>query len=64
MKLNKIADKGIAFNLLTSYVDYKDDNLFYADPGEYIDFCKKELSNKVNLYHDYDLYEWTLLVLK
>ena len=44
-------------------------NDYYLDieekiPNEYIDFCKKELSSKVNLYHDYDLYEWTLIVLK
>lgn len=64
LNMFKYSDKGMAFNLLTSYVDYEDDNLFYGNPGEYIDFCKKEFSSKVNLYHDYDLYEWTLIVLK
>ncbi|MGD1845987.1 MAG: methyltransferase domain-containing protein [Salibacteraceae bacterium] len=56
--------KGIAFNLLTSYVDYRAENLYYADPSEYFDFCKTELSRYVTLIHDYPLYEWTILVKK
>lgn len=56
--------KGIAFNLLTKYVDFEADNLYYADPGYCFDFCKTELSKKVNLLHDYPLYEWTITVLK
>lgn len=54
--------KGLAFNLLTTYVDWKQENLFYADPLEYFDFCKRNLSRNVSLIHDYPLYEWTMLV--
>jgi SAM-dependent methyltransferase len=54
--------KGIAFNLLTSYVDWKAENLFYADPNNFFDFCKRHLSRHVTLVHDYALFEWTLLV--
>lgn len=54
--------RGLAFNLLTSYVDWKQDTLFYADPSEYFDFCKRQLSRYVTLVHDYPLYEWTILV--
>jgi SAM-dependent methyltransferase len=63
--LQKLAEKttpGLAFNLLTTYVDWKQENLFYADPMEFFDFCKKNLSRKVTLIHDYPLYEWTMLV--
>jgi hypothetical protein len=63
--LQKLAVKttrGLAFNLLTTYVDWKQENLFYADPMEFFDFCKKNLSRKVTLIHDYPLYEWTMLV--
>lgn len=56
--------KGIAFNLLTKYVDFEAENLYYADPAFYFDFCKTELSRYVTLVHDYPLYEWTLLVKK
>jgi SAM-dependent methyltransferase len=54
--------RGVAFNLLTSYVDWRKDDLFYAPPEEFFAFCKNELSRFVTLVHDYPLYEWTLLV--
>ena len=56
--------KGLAFNLLTSYVDWRKDDLFYADPGRFFHFCRSELSRYVTLVHDYPLYEWTILVHK
>jgi hypothetical protein len=56
--------RGFAFNLLTSYVDWRKDDLFYADPGEYFSFCRQELSRYVTLLHDYPLYEWTIAVLR
>jgi SAM-dependent methyltransferase len=62
--LNENSTKGFAFNVLTSYVDYKEPNLYYADPMYFFDFCKRNFSNKVSLLHDYDLWEWTILVKK
>ena len=56
--------RGLAFNLLTSYVDWKAENLFYADPRDYFDFCKTKLSRFVTLHHDARLYEWTMLVTR
>ena len=60
----EFSNKGIAFNLLTSFVDYEADNLYYGSPTHFFDFCKKKFSNKVTLIHDYDLYEWTNIVFK
>lgn len=54
--------RGLAFNLLSTYVDWRDDNLFYADPKSFFDFCRTELGRYVSLLHDYPLYEWTMLV--
>lgn len=54
--------RGLAFNLLTSHVDWRADRLFYADPADYVDFCKTRLSRYVTLSHDYGLFEWTMLV--
>lgn len=54
--------QGFAFNLLTTFVDYRQDNLFYADPAAFFAFCKREISPYVTLVHDYPLYEWTMLV--
>lgn len=55
--------KGVSFNLLTSFVDWKAKDLYYADPSKYFNFCKS-ISKYVTLIHDYPLYEWTILVRK
>lgn len=55
---------GMAFNLMTTRVDWRSDDLFYADPAAYLDFCRRELSSHVQLEQDYGLYEWTMLVLR
>lgn len=65
-QLNSLAIKGFAFNMLTSYSDKEKmrDYLFYADPAEWFQFCKLNFSRNVALLHDYDLYEYTILVRK
>lgn len=55
--------RGFAFNLLTTYVDWRQDGLFYADPAELFTFCRTELCRRVSLLHDYPLYEWTIVAL-
>ena len=62
--MNEKSLKGFAFNCLTSYVDYKEDHLYYGNPLFFFDFCKKNFSKYVTLIHDYKLYEWTMLVVK
>lgn len=51
------ADKGIAFNAMSTYVDYQDDGLFYVDPMRVLDFCKRELGGHPLLRHDYAMQE-------
>lgn len=58
------ARRGLAFNLLTSDVDWREPHLFYADPCAYFAFCRQRLSRRVALLHDYPLFEWTMLVLR
>ena len=60
----EFSEKGIAFNMLTSYVDHENQDLFYGDPLYYFDFCKTKLSKYVTLTHDYPLWEWTIAVKK
>jgi SAM-dependent methyltransferase len=60
----KSSNKGIAFNFLTKYVDWEAEDLYYADPAFYFDFCKRELSKYVNVIHDYNLYEFTITMVK
>ena len=40
------------------------DDLYYADPLFFFDYCKNYFSEKITLIHDYDLYEFTILVKK
>jgi len=54
--------RGFAFNLLTTYVDWRKDDLFYADPAHFFAFCRENISRYVTLLHDYPLYEWTIAV--
>jgi SAM-dependent methyltransferase len=56
------ARRGLAFNLLTTYVDWRKPDLFYADPAAYFTFCRDELGARVALLHDYPLFEWTIAV--
>lgn len=64
--INGLAKNGFSFNALTSYSDkeYKRDYLYYADPLLLFDYCKKHFSRNVALLHDYELYEFTILVKK
>jgi SAM-dependent methyltransferase len=63
-RLAERSAKGFAFNMLTRYADRERmrDYLYYADPGVYFKLCKERFSRNVALLHDYDLYEFTLLV--
>jgi SAM-dependent methyltransferase len=63
-ELNSHSRRGFAFNLLSTYVDYREPHLYYGDPCEFFDLCKQRYSRKVALLHDYPLYEWTMLVRK
>lgn len=64
--LNTSSRLGFSFNCLTSYSDRDrmKNNLYYADPCKMFDFCKNKYSKNVALLHDYDLYEFTILVKK
>ena len=64
--INKASIKGFAFNCLTKFSDKHKmrDDLYYTDPGEIFNYCKSKFSKKVNLVHDYELYEFTIIVTK
>lgn len=62
--MNAHSTKGFSFNLLSSYVDWKEDHLYYGDPLFFFDHCKRNYSRQVALLHDYPLWEWTIVVRK
>jgi len=63
-QINGITNKGFSFNILTSFSDpeYRKEYLYYADPLFFFDYCKKNFSKYVNLFHDYPLYEFTITI--
>jgi len=64
--MDRNSRRGFAFNCLTSYSDAEKmrDTLYYADPCLLFDLCKRRYSRNVALLHDYELYEFTILVRK
>jgi SAM-dependent methyltransferase len=60
--LHEFSRLGFAFNLLSTYVDWREDHLYYGDPLFYFDYCKRHFAKPVTLLHDYPLWEWTLIV--
>lgn len=65
-KMNSLAKVGMACNFLTKYSDpeFKRSDLYYADPCFIFDYCKNNFSRNVALLHDYDLYDFTIIVRK
>lgn len=65
-QMDKKSTSGFAFNMLTKYSDaeYMQDRLYYADPCFFFDYCKRNYSRNVALIHDYNLYDFTVRVIK
>lgn len=60
------SEAGFAFNILTKYSDkeYMKEELYYADPGFLFDYCKRNFSKNVALLHDYNQYDFTIIIRK
>jgi SAM-dependent methyltransferase len=65
-KMNEKSRHGFAFNALTMYSDpeFMKDELYYSDPTFLFDYCKTKFSKNVALLHDYNQYDFTILVRK
>lgn len=59
-----LATRGIAFNALTTYSEPEKQRpeLYYADPLPLFDYCKRNISRRVALLHDYGLFDFTIIV--
>ena len=62
-KAFELCNKGIAFNFMSTYVDYRNPELFYTNPSLIFDYAKT-LSKYVVLRHDYMPYEFTIYIYK
>ena len=49
------ARRGLAFNLLSTYVDFRGEGLAYFEPERVFAFCKQEISPYIVLRHDYEV---------
>ena len=69
-KMFSACEKGVTFNAMSTYVDYQDEILYYTNPLEIFDYCKRNLTRKVVLRHDYLVkensipYEYTIYLYK
>jgi len=54
-KLFACCRRGLAFNMMSTYVDYRDSGLFYEKPESVFEFVKKEITPFVTLRHDYEI---------
>lgn len=64
--LDSVSTKGFAFNMKSSLSDpeYRKEFIHYADPCSMFEHCARCYSRNLSLLHDYDLYDFTILVFK
>jgi SAM-dependent methyltransferase len=55
---------GIAFNVMTTKVNYFANNLYYRNPAELFSWCLSEISPHLKLDHSYPLYEYTIYLYR
>lgn len=58
-RMFKLSRVGVVFNMLSSYVDFEVERLYYANPQQYFRFAKS-LTRFVSLKHDYPSYFFTM----
>lgn len=69
-ELFQVTKRGLAFNMMSTYVDYYDEDLFYEEPEKVFKFLKEEVSPFVTLRSDYQIkadvipFEFTCYVYK
>jgi len=63
-KMYAMCRVGVAFNMMSSYVNFTSPNLFYKSPIELLTWIMEELSPKVRLDHAYRLFDYTVYVYR
>jgi SAM-dependent methyltransferase len=63
-KLFSLCRIGIAFNVMTTKVNFYSNNLYYRNPAELFSWCLSEVSPHLKLDHSYPLYEYTMYVYR
>ena len=63
-KIFFLSRRGMAFNLLTPFPEWKNKKNYYPRIDEIIRFIIKDLSNKFYINHNYQLFEYAIYVYK
>jgi hypothetical protein len=59
-----LANKGIAFNFITPFVDFYQTQVYYSNLPKLLNFINDNLSRFFTIEHDYALFEYTVFVYK
>ena len=59
----ELSNIGIAIDMLSNYVDFREEHLHYYSPEDIFRFCKT-ITKRVALIHDYPLFEFTVYLYK
>ena len=62
-RMHEICNKGVTVDFISNYVDFENENAYYASPEEIFSFCKT-LSKRVTLRHDYMPFEFCIYIYK
>jgi len=54
--------KALGFNMLRSDAPEKYQSLYYADAGEFLEFCRDTLGADVEFSNDNPLPDWTIFI--
>lgn len=56
-------DNAVAIDMMTAYVDFREDHLYYYQPEDVFSYAKT-LTKRVSLRHDYPAFEFAILLYK
>jgi len=59
-----LCDRGVAFNVMTTKVNFFSNNLYYRNPAELFSWCLSEITPYLRIDHAYPLYEYTLYLYR
>jgi len=63
-RMYALCERGVAFNVMTTKVNYFSNNLYYRNPAELFAWCMSDLTRHIRLDHAYPLYEYTLYLYR
>jgi SAM-dependent methyltransferase len=63
-KMFSLARVGIAFNVMTTKVNFFANNLYYRNPAELLSWCLTEVTPSIRIDHSYPLYEYTMYLYR